>query len=233
MDDPELTPEALLERLTAPERAVRWNAARRLAHEIDIGRARGGQFRAACVPVLLEILDGHDTQSAFDAEDSARRLVDIGERTFEVRAGMARCLARAQDELVALEAALTPIQNSSLPGRDGLSSRIHSYRSLVGCLRSYLEDLRASPVASFAPPAAATVTAVAESRRPESRRSGKNGRGNLLLPVLALFLVIGGVAALLFSHRGRRSESSLNSALTAPEHSPAAPSTSASRALGH
>jgi uncharacterized membrane protein len=154
-------------------------------------------------------------------------LLDIGERTLEVRACMTRCLGRAQDELVSLEAALTPIQNSALPGRDALSSRIDSYRSLVECLRGYLEDFRASPVASFAPPAAATVIAAAESRRP-----GKGGGVSLLLPLLALLLVIGGVAALLISHRSR-SEASLNSALTAPERLPAAPSASAGHALGH
>jgi hypothetical protein len=221
MDEPEQTPESLLEQLSAPKRATRWKAARLLAHEIDIGRARGAHFRAACVPVLLEVLEAHDAYTAFDAEDAARRLVDIGERTAQVRACMARCLSRAQDELGLLEAALTPIQNSALPERDVLRARVDSYRSLVECLHGYLEDFRTSPVASFAPPAAATVTAVAESRRP-----GKGGSVSLVLPVLALLLVVGGVAALLFSHRSR-SEVNLNSALTAPERSPAAPSASA------
>jgi hypothetical protein len=227
MDEPEQTPETLLDQLSAPERQLRWKAARRLAHDIDIGRARGVHYRAACVPVLLEILNEHDAHSAFEAEDSARRLVDIGERTIEVRSCMARCLARAQDELIALEAALSPIQNSALPERDALRSRIEASRSLIECLRSYLEDFRASPVASFAPPAAATVTAAAESRRP-----GKGGSVSLLLPALALLLVIGGVAALLLSHR-RRSEANLNSALTAPERLPAAPSASAGTAQDH
>ncbi|MES1179391.1 MAG: hypothetical protein ABUL62_34060 [Myxococcales bacterium] len=215
MDEPEQTPEALLEQLSAPERAVRWKAARLLAHDIDIGRARGAEFRAACVPVLLDVLEAHDAYTAFDAEDAARRLVDIGERTAEVRACMGRCLNRAQDELLSLAAALTPIQNSELPERDILRARVDSYRSLVESLRGYLEEFRASPVASFAPPAAATVTAVAESRRP-----GKAGNISLLLPVLALLLVVGGVAALLLSHKSR-SEVNLNSAL------PAAPSASA------
>jgi hypothetical protein len=227
MNELEHTPETLLEQLSAPERAVRWKAARRLAHAIDIGQARGGQFRAACVPVLLEVLEGHDHETAFEAEEAARRLVDIGERTADVRACMARCLSRAQDELVSLEAALTPIQNSALPERETLRTRIEAYRSLVECLRGYLEDFRTSPVASFAPPAAATVTAVAESRRP-----GKGGRISLLLPALALLLVVGGVAALLLSHRSR-SEVNLNSALTAPEHTPLAPSAPASNAVGH
>jgi hypothetical protein len=220
MDEPEQTPESLLEQLSASERAVRWKAARLLAHDIDVGRARGEPFRVACVPVLLEVLEAHDAYTAFDAEDAARLLVDIGERTADVRASIARCLSRAQDELVSLEAAMTPIQNSALPERDVLRERVDSYRSLVACLRGYLEDFRASPVASFAPPAAATVTAVAESRRP-----GKGGSISLLLPVLALLLVVACVAALLLSHRGH-SEVNLNSALTAPERSPVAPSAS-------
>ncbi|MEO6603119.1 MAG: hypothetical protein ABIQ16_24755, partial [Polyangiaceae bacterium] len=166
MDEREHTPETLLEQLSAPERAVRWKAARLLAHAIDIGKARGGQYRAECVPVLLEVLERHDDDTAFDAEDAARRLVDIGERTPEVRACMARCLRRAQDQVLSLAAALAQLQNSSVPEPDTL----RAYRSLVECLRGYLEDFRASPMASFAPPAAATVTAVAESRRP-----GKGG----------------------------------------------------------
>lgn len=217
MDELEHPPEALLEQLSAPERAVRWRAARLLAHAIDIGQARGGQYRAACVPVLLEVLDEHDDDTAFDAEDAARRLVDIGERTAEARACMARCMSRAQDEVLALVAALAPIQNSNVPEREALRARIDAHRSLVVCLRAYLEEFRTSPVASFAPPAAATVTAAAESRRP-----GKPGNMSLLLPALALLLVVGGVAALLLSHRSR-SEVNLNAALTAPERSPPAP----------
>jgi len=225
MDESEQTPEVLLEQLSAPEQVVRWKAARLLAHDIDIGRARGGQFRAACVPVLLEVLERHDDVTALDAQEAARLLVDIGERTPDVRSCMWRCLSRAQDELVSLEAALAPIQNSSLPGRDALRTRVASYRSLVECLRNYLEEFRTSPVASIAPPAAATVMAAAESRRP--RKGG--GNVSLLLPALALLLVVGGVAALLLSHKSR-GEVNLNSALTAPERVPAAPSASASNA---
>ncbi|MET0794678.1 MAG: hypothetical protein ABW061_24380 [Polyangiaceae bacterium] len=228
MDELELTPEILLEQVSSPVRAARWKAARLLAHAIDIGQARGGQFRAACVPVLLEILEQHDDDTAFDAEDAARRLVDIGERSVEVRACMARSLSRAQDELVSLEAALIPIQHSAVAEGAVLRARISAYSSLVHCLRGYLEDFRESPVASFAPPAAATVTAVAESRRP-----GKASSVSLLLPVLAVLLVAGGLAALLLGHRSSRSEVHLNAALTASDKLPPAPSASSTGTLSH
>ncbi len=214
MDEFELTPEMLLEQMSSSARAVRWKAARLMAHDIDIGKARGGQFRAACVPTLLEILDQHDADTAFDAEDAARRLVDIGERTLEVRVSMARCSTRASDELAALEALLAPLHDSSLLEVDALRERVAAHRSLVSCLRGYLDDFRESPLASFAPPAAATVRAAAESRRP-----GKASRFGAMLPVLALILVVGGVAALLFGHRSRR-EVNLNAALTAQEPGP-------------
>ncbi len=142
MDEFELTPEVLLEQVSSPARAVRWKAARLLAHAIDVGQARGAAFRAACVPVLLEILESHDVDTAFEAEDAARHLVDIGERTAEVRACMTRCLGRAEDELISLEAALIPIQNSTVAEADALRARIDSHGSLVASLRGYLEDFR-------------------------------------------------------------------------------------------
>lgn len=227
MNELELTPEVLQEQASSSARAVRWKAARLLAHAIDIGQARGASFRAACVPVLLEILETHDADTASDAEDAARLLVDLGERSILVRASMTRCSSRAADELVALEAALVPIQSSTVDEASVLRERIEAHRSLVTSLRGYLEEFRASPAASFAPPAAATVTAVALSRRP-----GKASSLSLLLPALALILVVGGVAALLFGHHGKR-EVNLNAALTAQENAPPVPSAPKVSAPGH
>ncbi len=214
----EHSPDQLVEQLSSSSRAARWKAARLLAHAIDFGKAKGEQYRAACVPVLLEILDQHDEHTAADAEDAARRLLDIGERTPEVRSSVARCLRRAEDELVSLEAALNPIQNSSSPEPTALRSRIASYRSLVESLRGYLQDLLESQVTSFAPPAAATVSAAAASRRP-----GKGGTGaGIALTLLAVLLVGGATAALLLSHRPSAAPTvSLNAALV-PSAAPSA-----------
>src|SRR5450432_2512366 len=49
------TPDTLLLKLSSASRAERWRAARMLAHSIDIGAAKGDAYRAACVPVLIEI----------------------------------------------------------------------------------------------------------------------------------------------------------------------------------
>lgn len=214
----EHTPDQLIEQLSSSSRAVRWKAARLLAHAIDFGKAKGEHYRSASVAVLLEILDQHDEHTTSDAEDAARRLVEIGERTAEVRSGVGRCLRRAEDQLVSLEAAFTPVQNSGSPERTALRSRIDSYRSFVESLRGYLQDLLESQ-ASFAPPAAATtVSAAAASRRP-----GKGGAGaGIALTLLAVLIVGGATAALLLSHRPAATPTvSLNAALV-PSAAPSA-----------
>src|SRR5450432_4226175 len=48
----EQTPDILMQKLSSTSRAERWRAAGMLAHAIDIGAAKGGAYRAACVPVL-------------------------------------------------------------------------------------------------------------------------------------------------------------------------------------
>ena len=214
-DEPttEQTPEVLLERLSSPTRAERWQAARRLAHAIDIGQADGGQYRAACVRVLVEILERHDEHTASDAEDAARRLVDIGERTSDVRGSMTRCLRRAQDELASLEVAFAPIQHAAVPERLVLRTRIDVYRSLVASLHSYLDDFQQSPVASFAPPAIAPLVA----------RRNRGGWLGLIAPLAAIVLLAGGGLALWLNKKAP-SEASLSAALPAVESATPTPS---------
>src|SRR4051794_8037084 len=95
----EHTAELWLEQLASATRAERWRAALSLAHAIDIGAVRGGLYRAACLPVLIEILEQEDDETADAAEAAqaaARRLVELGERTFDVHASMIACLVRAE-----------------------------------------------------------------------------------------------------------------------------------------
>ena len=199
----EQTPDMLLQKLSSASRAERWQAARRLAHAIDIGAAQDGQYRAACVPVLIDILEHHDEHTASDAEDAARRLVDIGEKTSDVRGSMARCLNRAREALTTFEAAFAPIQNAALPERLTLRTRIDSYRSLISSLEGYLADFQESPVASFAPHA----TAQAVMNRPAS---GSGGIARLL-PVGAVVLVVAAAIAF-FASKRNPSDVTLNAA---------------------
>ena len=203
-DEPtvEQTPDLLLEKLSSASRAERWQAARRLAHAIDIGAAQGGQYRAACVPVLVDILEHHDEHTASDAEDAARRLVDIGEKTSDVRGSMARCLNRAREALTTFEAAFAPIQNSAVPERLVLRTRIDSYRSLISSLEGYLADFQESPVATFAPPAMAQAVV---------SRPASGGGIARLLPVGAVVLVVAAAIAF-FAGRKNPSDVSLNAA---------------------
>ncbi len=207
-DEPtvEQTPERLLDQL-ASGRVERWRAALALAHAIDVGLARGGQYRAACVPVLVEVLEQHDDDAASAAEAAARRLVDIGERTFDVHESMVLCLSRAEDTLTRLDSELVDAPASE---QATLRARFDAHCSLVTSLRGYLEDFRASPVASFAPP---SIAAAAASRRP-----GKPGGGGAMLFALLLGVVLvgGGLTALLWSRKPPRArEVTLNAALTA------------------
>ncbi len=204
----ELTPEQWLDELASSTRAVRWQAALALAHAIDVGAARGGQYRAACVPVLFEMLEQHEADTPSEAEAAARRLVDIGERTSDVHGSMVHCLSCAEERLATLEAELAVGEGALSSQQVELRARCDAYCSLVTSLRGYLEDFRTSPVASFAPP---SIAAAAASRRP-----GKPGGGGAVLFVLlvGVLLLGGGVTALLWSRKAPRTVS-LNAALTA------------------
>ncbi len=200
----ERSPERLLQLLSSATEDERWCAACDLAHAIDVGRADGAQYRAACVPVLIEILERHDEHTPSPAETAARRLVEIGERTGKVRGSMTRCLRRAQDALMSLEAALAAHEDSASPAASALLARVGSSRSLVISLQGYLENFQESPLASFAP--LALTQAV-------TRRS-RGGWLGLIAPLFAL-LVIGSGLLAYWVHKKAGREVTLNAALPA------------------
>jgi hypothetical protein len=197
------TPDTLLQKLSSPSQKERWQAARMLAHMIDIGAAKGGNYRAACVPVLIEMLERHDEHTASDAEDAARRLIDIGESTSDVKSALARCLNRAEEKLATLKAAFAPIQDKAVPERVTLQSRIQSYTSLVSSLQQHLAEFR---------PAQAQVSAPAA----RAASAPKKGGVSFALPFVAV-LVLGGGGAAYFLTRSNAPSASLSAATPAAE----------------
>ncbi|HEY2409929.1 MAG TPA: hypothetical protein VGI10_28185 [Polyangiaceae bacterium] len=204
------TADTLLQKLTSSSQKERWHAARRLAHMIDIGSAKGSHYRTACVPVLVEILERHDEYTASDAEDAARRLIDIGESTSDVKSAMARCLNRAEEKLHTLRAAFAPIQDSAVPERIVLQSRIQEYSSLVSSLQQQLADFRDAQAPSTAAPLAVNPTAQA-----------KGGFG-FVLPLVAVLLLVGG-AAVFFLMKKPPPSTTLNAATAADAASTTSP----------
>jgi hypothetical protein len=142
VDEPEeeITPEMVLDRLRSPRRREKWDAARRLAHLADLAGEDDRAPYMVCVPVLVEILERHDDDTVSDAEDAARRLLDLGQRNEEVRYAMSVCLNRAREHLDTLHAAFAPIQHRNVPERVTLQSRIQDYTSLVETLDGYLAE---------------------------------------------------------------------------------------------
>jgi len=207
------TPDTLLQKLASPSRNERWRAAYLLAHAIDIGAAKGPSYRAACIPVLIDILEHHDEHTVSDAESAARRLLDIGERTADVKGSMARCLARAEEKLVSLKAAFEPIRDQAVPERVALNSRIQSYGSLVSTLQGYLADFQES-----AAPAAVPAAFVPTERAGSAPGTTQNGGGfRFVLPLAAVGVVaVGGLVALLLLTK-KPADVSLNAATTAAE----------------
>jgi hypothetical protein len=205
VDEPTVpeTPDTLLQKLSSPSQKERWGAARRLAHMIDIGAAKGANYRAACVPALLEILERHDDYTASDAEDAARRLIDLGETTPDAKGAMTRCLNRAEEKLATIKAAFAPIQNRAVPERAVLQARIQEYSSLVSSLRQYLADFREAP----AP--AAMLSAGMPS-------APKKGGVSFAVPFVIVLLLGGGVAAFLLT-RGSAPSAALNAATPAAD----------------
>ncbi len=187
------TPDTLLHKLSSTSRAERWRAASRLAHAIDIGAAKGGSYRAACIPVLIDMLEHHDEHTASDAEDAGRRLLDLGERTSNVKGAMARCLARAEEKLVSMKAAFAPIQDKAVPERIALNTRIQTYGSLIASLQGYLADFRE------APPQSAVVRG--SSAPVGSKPSGGKSGGGFVLPLVIVVVLVGGGIAFFLSKK--------------------------------
>lgn len=213
------TPDQLLAKLSSTSRAEKWRAAGRLAHSIDIGAAKGAAYRAACIPVLIEILERHDEHTASDAEDAARRLIDLGETTSEVKSSMARCLARAEEKLTSLKAAFAPIQDKAVPERMVLNAQIQTHASLVSHLQGCLADFQEAA----APMAAGSSLAPSQS----STSSGKSGGGfGFVLPLVAVLVLASG-GLFFFLSKKKAPDVSLGAATTAADSAIAAPSAAA------
>jgi len=206
------TPDTLMQKLSSSSRAERWRAARMLAHAIDIRVAKDPAYRAAAVPVLLEIIERHDEHTASDAEDAARRLMDIGERSSDFRGSMQRCLARAEDKLAALKAAFAPIQDKAVPERLPLQARMQAYTSLISSLQGYLADFQEAS-------AEAIGIGASSSGASTPRKSG----GGFGIALVAGIVLVGGALALWFS-RKNATEATLNAATTAADSAALAPS---------
>ena len=140
-EEVEETPQDLLARLSSKSRNERWAAARRLANVYDLGSDDPDrESYLACVPVLVEILERHDEHTVSDAEDAARKLLEIGQRGDDVRHAMTICLNRGRERLQTFQAAFAPIQNQATPERITLQSRIQDFQSLVESLEGHLGD---------------------------------------------------------------------------------------------
>ncbi|HEY4103365.1 MAG TPA: hypothetical protein VGM44_05720, partial [Polyangiaceae bacterium] len=137
-----------------------------------------------------------------DAEDAARRLIDIGESTSDVKGAMARCLNRAEDKLNTLRAAFAPIQDSAVPERMVLQTRIQEYSSLASSLRERLSEFREAAAPSAAP------SVEIPAARP------KSGGVGFALPLIGV-LVLGGGAAALFMMKKEPPSATLNAAAAA------------------
>lgn len=161
VDEPqeELTPDLCLRKMESPKQSERWKYARHYAHMADLGNVPDkGQAIARVRPILVEMIERHDEHTTSDAEDGARKLWDLGVRDDEFKGAVARCLNRAEEKLVSLQAAFAPIQNQAVPERITLQTRIQDYQSLIGTMRDYMNEdwgtAAPSPFAAtqFAPP---------------------------------------------------------------------------------
>lgn len=145
-DEPEVeyTAEQALEELRSPKPRTRWSAAHLLAQKIqtELEGDPAGQQRAqaACVPVLLECLERHDKETVSEAEASARDLIELGQRSDEVKGAISRCLSRGREHLETVRAAFAPIKDKNVPERIYLQSEIQDYTSLVESLEEILGE---------------------------------------------------------------------------------------------
>jgi hypothetical protein len=159
----EQTVDDLLQLLSAPQLRDRYRAARELAHRWDIGHERDPRLSAAlaCIPVLLEMVERHEEDQVGEAEDAARKLMELKQKNDDVKSAFQRCLNRATEHLATLERAFAPIQNQAVPERIPLQMKIGGYRSLIDTLRGMLAEWQpqgagpAGPMPPFASPAPA------------------------------------------------------------------------------
>lgn len=152
-----LTPDLCLRKMQSNSQNERWKYARHYARMADLGNVPDKAWAIAHVtPVLMEIIERHDEHTTSDAEDAARWLWDLGNRSDDFRGSLLMCLNRAREKLATLQAAFAPIQHKAVPERVTLRARMSSYESLVQTMEGYLNEVwqvAAPPPAHFAPPA--------------------------------------------------------------------------------
>ncbi|MCL2724499.1 MAG: hypothetical protein FWD69_08690 [Polyangiaceae bacterium] len=154
IDEPEeeLTPELCRQKMASKSRNERWRYARRYAHMADLGNVPNKAEAIAIVtPLLLDIIELHDDETTSDAEDAARWLWDLGNRSDDFSGAVGRCLNRAREKLATLEAAFAPIQHKAVPERVFLRSKINDYQSLVETMTSYQNEDWSSGASAASP----------------------------------------------------------------------------------
>ena len=157
----ELTPDLCLQKMKSPSRNERWKYARLYANMADLGNVPDKAAAIANVkPHLVEMIEQHDEHTTSDAEQAVRQLWDLEVRDDDIKGSITRCLNRAREKLTSLRAAFAPIQNSAVPERVTLQSRIQDYTSLVETMTEYAENdwapaggggYAAQPAPGFAP----------------------------------------------------------------------------------
>ncbi|MEI9885771.1 MAG: hypothetical protein WDN08_04580 [Rhizomicrobium sp.] len=167
----ELTPDLCLRKMQSPSQKERWKYAGHYAHMADLGNVPDKMAAIATVtPVLLEMIERHDEHTTSDAERGARKLWDLGVRGDDFRGAVGRCLSRAQEKLVSLQAAFAPIQNQAVPERVTLQSRIQDYTSLVDTMSEVQREDWSTGVSVVAAPSFAPAGCMRSRCLPFTRR---------------------------------------------------------------
>lgn len=184
VDEPEeeLTPELCLRKMKSNSRNERWKYAYLYANMADLGNVPDKpQAIANVTPLLLEMLETHDDDTANNAEGAINKLWDLEVRTDEVKSAVVRCLNRAKDKLATLQAAFAPIQNQAVPERVFLQSKIQDFTSLVETMEDFASrdwsPVEAEAAAPEAPSFSVPMGKPATSHIPASLRAPSPGGG--------------------------------------------------------
>ncbi len=229
IDEPqeELTPDLCLQKMKSPSRNERWRYARLYANMADLGNVPDKvQAIATVTPILIDMLDQLDDDTVSDAESAIGKLWDLGVRGDDLKGYVARCLNRAREQLVSLQAAFAPIQDKAVPERVTLQSRIQDYQSLVETLTDYMgRDWKPE---EESPPARghAAMPMGAPAAMPMAASMGAASAGGgfpkwILAPVI-LVVVGGGIFVAKGALSGKGSAPSTSASPSASAHAPAA-----------
>lgn len=142
--DEEYTFEKAMEEVRSPVLQTRYKAAHLLAQKVQTELAedpqRKGLALGACVPQLMEVLDGYDKKTVSDAEAAASDLVELELFGDDVLQAMQRAYARGSGHLQSLRAAFAPIQHQNVPERVYMQQEIQDYESLTETLAVILSE---------------------------------------------------------------------------------------------